>query len=82
MESCHPEDAEPVFDQGTAPSDALRTLLLAFSVMGGSSSSVEQAFSKAMKNISPQSCGSVASEQILTKINLECDAYAGQYDAL
>ena len=64
------------------PWDALHKLLLAFGVMGGSSSSVEHAFSKVMKNISPQSWGSVASEQILTKIILERDAYAGQEDEL
>jgi hypothetical protein len=60
--------------KGRHPAEALRRLIWAFSCMGASSSSVEQGFSKAMKNISKQSSSSTSTTQLefhLTKIIVE-----------
>eukprot|EP00959_Pyramimonas_sp_CCMP1952_P017966 381093-Pyramimonas_sp.AAC.2 len=56
------------------PIDALNQLLVAYGCMGGSSSGVEQGFSKVLKNISPQSSGGSSTSSLehhLTKLILD-----------
>ena len=57
------------------PVDQLKQVLVAYGCFGGSSSGVEQGFSKVLKNISPQSSssGSGMMECFLTKLILDKD---------